>query len=195
MNIYCNTDRFLKEVLHENEYAFLFKDNLTVVDLGCNIGAFSFWIYQMAKKIHAIDLSKENISKLNQTISENKLNKIKTHHCGIAGKTGKRAARDESDPSGGGWSLKEEVGDHQCYSLTEFMSRESIPYIDLLKMDVEGAELEIVEGNFPANLVHTIIGEHHYSEDQRNKFELRLVHLGYDYTEMTGNHFLARRRP
>ena len=82
-----DSPRFIKEVMERNEYAFLFKD-LVVIDVGCNIGTFSFWIHKLAREIHAIDLDQRQINNMNQTIKTNKINKVKTYCMGIAGHAG-----------------------------------------------------------------------------------------------------------
>lgn len=186
MIIYLDTTRFIWEVLENNEYSFLFKD-LVVVDVGCNTGAFSLWIYDHAKEIHAIDISSRNIELLDKTIKDNNYDKIKTYSCGIAAKTGNRNIETVDAPAGsGGWKLGSGNGDIDVYSLEDFLNKNHIEVVDVLKMDVEGAEYEIL-ANFPQERVNTVIGECH-----GESLEGRFRNLGYRYVEH-GNHFVARK--
>lgn len=195
MIINIDSDRFVKEVIEGNEYSFLFKD-LVVIDLGCNIGSFSFWIYKLSKVIYAIDMVKEYIDSLNRTISENNLEKIKTYCIAIAGNNEPRKYIKDTLLGGGG-SLIDEKGTNltDCITLKQFMDRQNIEYVDVLKMDIEGLEKEVLEASdFPSDRIHTILGEVH--KDERGKFRIIkdvLEKMGYRYTEPKRRHFLARK--
>lgn len=193
MIIHCDTTRFILEVLERGEYSFMF-DDLTVVDLGCNVGAFSMWIYPRASVIHAVDLSVANIEHLNKTIKDNGLGKIKTYCCAIAGETGTRKSMDPSAPGDGSWQLSESGNVAvDAYSLSDFLLRNGINKVDVLKMDVEGAEKEILEvPNFPTNKIDTIVGEFHIGTEDIDRL---LRNVGYSCTIYPGGHFAARRLP
>jgi len=195
MIINIDSDRFVKEVIEGNEYSFLFKD-LLVVDVGCNVGTFSFWIYKLAKEVHAIDMDPGNIESLNKTIQENKLNKIKTYCIAIANNNMQR--KYTKDPVlGGGGSQITEKGEYvtECITLKQFMNKYSIDYIDILKLDIEGTEREVLDASdFPKDKVYTIIGEIHSKKGGR-RVEVKdvLEKMGYRYSEPTKNRFLARK--
>ena len=165
LTVHLDSFRYLWEVLENNEYSFLFKD-LIVMDLGCNIGAFSLWIEPFASRIHAIDMNERAISLLNKTIKDSEIKNIKTYVAKIDGVDG----------------------------LAGFMSGHNIPHLDVLKIDIEGDELGVVnKDDFPHDRIHTIIGEHHYSDASARAFQDRISKLGYRYTELPSNHFIARR--
>lgn len=165
ITVHLDSFRYLWEVLENNEYSFLFK-GLIVMDLGCNIGSFSLWIEPFATQIHAIDMNEHAISLLNQTLKDSEIGNTKTYVAKIDGVNG----------------------------LASFMSGHGIPYIDVLKMDIEGDEFDVVNGDdFPCDRIQTIIGEHHYSGTLAQSFHDRLNDLGYRYTELPDNHFIARR--
>lgn len=75
MIIHCDTTRYIWEVLEKAEYDFIF-DNLRVLDLGCNIGAFSLWIYPRTEKIWAVDMDEKMLNLFKKTIKDNEMNKI-----------------------------------------------------------------------------------------------------------------------
>jgi len=195
MRIDIDSDRFVKEVIEGNEYSFLFKD-LVVVDVGCNVGTFSFWIHKLAREIYAVDLDPKNIEGLNKTIQENKLDGIKSFLIAIAGDN--RQRKYTKDPVlGGGGSQVREAGDSvtECITLKQFMDKNRIDYIDVLKIDVEGMEREVLSaGDFPKDRVHTIIGEIHTKKGGR-RVEVKdvLEKMGFRYSEPAKNHFLARK--
>ena len=71
--------------------------------------------------------------------------------------------------------------------LAGFMSGHDIPVVDVLKLDIEGDEVELLENNFPKDKVRVIVGEYH----ARPVREI-LEHLGYRYKEYPNQHFVAR---
>lgn len=189
MNIDCDIDRYINEVLGSSEYRGVFED-LVVIDVGCNIGAFAFWIYPLVKSLYCLDISEVNINHLNKTCEEGGLNKIKTYFAGISGTGGRRKYKTSTDAGMGGWSLSEEgtfeVG---TYSLREFIDMEKIDYVDILKLDIEGGEYEVLNKDFPTDKITTIVGEYH-GEPPKEQFDL----LGYRYFELPGKRFVARRK-
>jgi len=130
---------------------------LKVIDLGCNVGAFSLWIYPQADKIWAIDSEKEHLDNFNETIKDNKLDKIQTFQ-------------------------------ERLLDLSEFMRGHNVGRVDVLKIDIEGDEMELFKNDFPSHLVSSIVGEYH-----KESPELLLKRLGYEYIELPDKHFIARK--
>lgn len=155
MIIHLDTTRYIWEVLENGEYSPVF-DNLVVMDLGCNIGAFSLWVYPRASTIHAVDKDTRSLDLFRQTIKDNKLNKVRLY-------------------------------EERVLNLGEFMSGHAIPVLDLLKIDIEGDEVELFNSAFPKTLVRTIVGEYH-DRPVKNILE----NLGYRYFEYPNQHFVAR---
>jgi len=131
MIIHCDTTRYIWEVLEHGEYGFAF-DDLVVMDLGCNIGAFSLWIYPRARVIHAIDMEPKFLDLFKKTIRDNELTGIILY--------------------------KEKITD----GLADFMGGHNIATIDVLKLDVEGDEIALLAApDFPVDKIFTIVGEYH----------------------------------
>lgn len=72
-------------------------------------------------------------------------------------------------------------------NLNEFMSGHHIPVVDLLKLDIEGDEIQLLENDFPKDRVRTIVGEYHVHPVKKH-----LEDLGYRYFEYPNQHFVAR---
>jgi FkbM family methyltransferase len=186
--------RFVNDVLVNEEYSFLFRE-LVILDIGCNIGSFSLWAHPLASQIYAIDIAKENIDIFNETISDNEITNIKTYNLGISGKSEIRTITAGGKATDGGWRLGEGEFTIQTYSVRDFLDREGIDYVDLLKIDTEGGEVEIFNDEFfPKKRVGIIIGELHLGleKDAPNKVKSRLIELGYRYKDFSGNHFVAK---
>jgi FkbM family methyltransferase len=197
LTICYEIERFINEVFvgwEYNKYLNLVgkdtQNDLTVMDIGCNIGTFSFSIYDRAKTIYAIDVSKECIDLLKKTIEKNALDKIIPIEQALAGTNGKKMVTSLTETDGsvkfaheGQW-----VNTVTLYTLFE---QYKIDYVDLLKIDVEGAEGEIFGSEDCLKLkgkIGAIIGEVHGIDIKES-----IEKLGLTYTKNTdhGNHFYA----
>jgi FkbM family methyltransferase len=193
MKIYPEGNRFIKDVFEGNEYGFLY-DYDTVIDIGANIGTFSMWIYDHAKKIYAIEPVETNVIYLTQNKEENKLDKLSIHQMVISERNGLFFMEEDGDPLSGGWKLSV-VGSYPVtgMSLKDFMDWKDIEYADLVKIDVEGSEMDIIKAdNFPKDQVGTIIGECHASDTNCESVEKKLNWLGYK-CKFINNMFIARK--
>jgi len=170
MIIHCDTTRYIFEVIEKQEYKFLFED-LIVLDVGCNIGTFSLWLQKQAKQIYAVDCDEKVTTLFRKSVRDNGFENIKVYTSKIGG-----------------------VESTVTETIKGFMEGCGIKYVDVLKLDVEGDELEIINAlDFPADKITTIIGELHYQDERRELFKNRLIALGYRYTELLNGHFIARR--
>jgi FkbM family methyltransferase len=193
MIIDIESDRFVREVIEKNEYAFLFKD-LVVIDIGSNIGSFSYWIKDLAREVYAIDMVEENIESMNKTIADNKITNIKTFCVAIAGHSQDRKFVKDKVLGGGG-SMIADSGEFTTKAMTLGQFMKDIPYANVVKIDVEGLEREIMEApDFPYDKIGTVIGELHKPQ-HFDRIEVRdlLEKHGFRYTEVPGNHFVARK--
>jgi len=196
IGIYAESDRFIEEILINEEYKFLFNYD-TVVDLGCNIGTFSLWIYPHAKKIYSVEPNPKAMKLLEQTVRDNDLDKITLCEYAITGIDGKRYLKnsdDEHKDYGSGTVNAKEGILVKGVAIDTFMVKHNIEYIDLLKVDVEGAEQEIFESDAfksVASKIGTIIGEYH-TGDIFMRIGRALSHCGFKFTDLQ-TRFIARR--
>ena len=72
--------------------------------------------------------------------------------------------------------------------MASFMFGHGINMVDILKMDIEGDEIEVFnQSNFPKDRIRTIIGEYH-----NRPVKDKLQNLGYRYFDYPNQHFMAR---
>lgn len=196
IGIWGEDDRFIAEVLVKEEYRFLFNYD-TVVDLGANIGTFSLFIYPYAKNIFAVEPNPKALFMLDRTIFDNHLSKIVTIERAIAGHDGDRFFIDADDKlkQYGSGSLSDKTGiTVKGITIETLMKEWKIEYIDLLKVDIEGGEVELFESDAfrnVANKIGTIIGEYHDGE-RRARIARAISHSGFRYIDVD-THFIARR--
>lgn len=196
VKIWAESPRFIEEVLVNNEYGFLY-DYDVVVDAGANVGAFSLWIYPHAKTIYAIEPNPKPMRLLEKTIEDNGFDKIVPIEYALAAKGGIGYLKDTDDKHKqyGSASLSEKGLKVNKITIPELFNKYEVEYVDLLKIDIEGAEQEVLESEgFAeyANKIGTIIGEYHDGAIEA-RIGRALTHSGFMYKAFGGK-FIAKRK-
>ncbi|TSC88400.1 MAG: FkbM family methyltransferase [Microgenomates group bacterium Gr01-1014_16] len=168
-------DEMLKELYEKNYYQFdTSKPDPVIFDVGALIGETVLYFKEQfpKAKITAFEPSPRSFALLKKNISQNKLTRIKLVNAAVAGKSGKMnfyTSKSKQNPWGRGDSLKENKFNNKDRSKivqvsTVRLSQYINSPIDLLKLDIEGAETEVVQEIEPKlKLVKNIILEFHAS--------------------------------
>ena len=145
----------VREIFEENVYEVKdthFNRGGVVVDIGANIGTFSIFAGQYANKIYAVEPEPNNLAALKNNITLNKMDdKIIAVPYGISDFKGTAVIHD----SGGGSSIKDDGSfgaEIEIMTLDNLFSLYHIESVDVLKIDVEGSEIEIILGASKENL-------------------------------------------
>ena len=161
-----------------------------VVDVGANVGVFERWAYQNgAEKIYSFEPEMKNF----KCLLENKSQKCIAHNVAVSGKKG--LVTLFLDKSDGGHSLinnninnTKTKNTQQIQSLTLNNIFDLVPKIDFLKVDVEGAELEIFEAANEEKLskIRNIVVEYHnmafnFDDSKREIFIKKFTDLGFKF--------------
>jgi len=160
-------DRFFDEVFVKKIYQPVWElgELNTVVDLGACTGEFSYWIYDRAKIIYAIEPVEKYFDEMKQTVDEYKLNKIQVYNLALGSFDG-RGYMNETKTKGGATLMQDsQVTKNQIeiQTLATFMRKNQIDSIDVLKVDIENGELAVFSApDFAqvADKINFIIGEH-----------------------------------
>lgn len=121
------------------------------IDVGANIGKYSIMIGHKLKKgkVISIEPEKNNFKILKKNISLNKLNNVIPINAICSNKEGKQKLfLKERDR--GGHSIKEDFGhgheEIESVTIDSIVEKRKITEINLIKVDVEGAELDVLKG-------------------------------------------------
>ena len=139
-------DRFFYEVFNQKIYEPVKKLGKlgTVIDLGACTGEFSFWVYDQAERIYAIEPMKQYYKEMCGIIKEFNLNKIKPFNIAI-GKKNTTGYMDEVENKGANKLLDDQVTKNpvEVKTLATFMNENNIGEVDVLKVDIENGELAV----------------------------------------------------
>jgi len=125
-------------------------DDKVFFDVGANIGSYSLSLHRKAKQIYAFEASRNNINSLNENIKANKIDNIKTIN---------KAVSSEDNISIKVYLSPDASGNHSIYNkftgkyeyvetvaLASFFKKNNMEEIDIIKIDVEGAEFDVIRG-------------------------------------------------
>lgn len=164
----CLRGRTDLEVLHEiaieDEYALSdLVDAQVIVDLGAHVGFASLRL--LAAHPEATVLAVEADPYLLSQLEENVRGlPVTVVHAAVSGKTGERLLYRSTNSSWGN-SLRRTLPWQEpvvvsSTSLDDLLDTAGLEYVDLLKMDIEGAEWEVLGESIP-DRVGTLVGEFH----------------------------------
>jgi FkbM family methyltransferase len=173
------------ELFHENKYQFTAsKKDPLILDCGANIGLSVLYFKKMYPKsiIHAFEPDLELFEMLKQNIESFGLSDVFLHNSAIWVENSEVAFFSE-----GGFSGRisdDELGKServQCERLSDLLDKK----IDFLKLDIEGAEVEVIEDCRDSlhNIDHLFI-EYHSQAGKKQQLDVilkRLTDAGFKY--------------
>lgn len=178
--VFRETDRdTIDDVLRGYHVPPCYIDPLTVLDLGCNIG-LTILHYRMLwpnASIVGVELDEENVKLARQNTN------TKIIHAAVAAVDGTRGY----DPSAAPFAFRMDTGDRQVQTIT-------LPtlidicggYIDFVKIDIEGAEFEILTNEIDLTMINHILIEVH-NQNKVDKIQTILQHHGFKTTKHTAH--------
>jgi FkbM family methyltransferase len=183
------TDRLIvDEVIRKIAYP-LPRQGQIILDLGAHIGTFSLLAARAGARVIAFEPEASNFALLSANVRAYPA--IEAVPLAVAGASGSRTLGRQSRFTTSGWSLCTRAPDAlqiECISLPEIWRQWRLEAVDLLKMNVEGAEYEIIR-QLPIAYLRQIT---------RVFVECHDFH-GFDLSELTGRlrraGFEVRTRP
>jgi FkbM family methyltransferase len=133
-------------------FNYILKKNINCVifDIGCNIGYFSLLSSKYADIIYSFDANIRNIEYLKNSIILNNFNNIKSYCCAISNnntdffKTS--IIHEHNIGSMRIENTNKNLSNINTIVLDEFIEKNNINNIDLIKIDIEGSELNCLLG-------------------------------------------------
>lgn len=158
----------------------LISKNFICFDIGANIGIYSLLFSRYSKLVYAFEPLPRNLSFLHRMLKLNKVKNVIIVPCAVADKNGLSWFKTASNVAEG---TLDASGTQRVstISLDSFITKRKIRP-NLLKIDVEGAELQVLEGakNFLIKNKPIIIIETHGDLVKQKCFRF-LEQIGYTY--------------
>jgi len=178
-----------RELDHKFMLEILLKPNMNVLDIGSNIGYYLLIEKKLIGDkgfIIAVEPSSKNISLLKENLNINNINNYKIVHGAISNKPGRQIFHLSSKSNLNTFHI-ENINNLSLTGETEDVSTNTVSQItgdkkiDLIRMDVEGHEVQIIDGlinDISEKLKPMIIFEPHTSRYSQNlDFKIILLSL------------------
>lgn len=138
------------EIVLGNEYftdEFVLSKNSIVFDIGAQIGVFSVFVSDKAGKVFSFEPVPENFKLLKENIKLNRLQNVFAFNLAVSDKKSKQKIFLSKNNTGGHSVFgKGDFIEAQTTTLQEITEKNAPEKIDLMKMDIEGAEYSIIFG-------------------------------------------------
>ena len=166
-------------------------DGDVFVDAGAHIGKYSIMLSPRFKKVIAVEANPINFQMLVENIQLNHAYNVKPIQRALWYEDDKTLELFTPEVNFGGASLKREFIEMQRWSiiyriqvrtitLNTLLEREDVRYVDLMKLDIEGAEYEALQGlNLDKHPVKKIIYEA-FNQEYCDKVASHLRKFGYE---------------
>ena len=169
----------INEIFSDKDYELAKrKKDMVVLDIGANVGMFSLFIKDWAKKIYAVEPSKRCFDALAENTKD--WDNIEIFNVGLFNVKGRQPIFNVSMDSPPQTMFRQGPNQEMVDIITieEFFKENKIEHIDVMKIDVEGAEYVIfVDNSFKnvADKIDFIIGESHYINELLPDHVLKLL--------------------
>ena len=197
----------LREIYLDGVYSFLNgKSDLTILDIGANLGLTAMYFSRFAKQIYALEPSSEHFANLQKNIEYNKLDHVKAINKAIFTESGKF-------PFGGPpqnktmrslhmatWENGKPIETVDVITLPDLFAEEKIDHVDLMKIDCEGNEGEILcSRSFQkvSSKIDIVVGElHSWCLRNHNQILEALKEFGFEVSMIPNQAelFIAKRK-
>ncbi len=170
--------------------------NFPIIDAGAQAGFFSLYCRALNQSvaIYAIEPEPENVKALSRHLKINRIAKVKIIQQALAGKSGKIDFYVSEDTHNHSLIKPEQFKAKisvASTSLSDFLKQNKLIRISLLKLDIEGAEYQVLE-NLAKDDWHkfeNILLEYHDSAEQQHQSLAELIRQNGFSLEIFPSHY------
>lgn len=186
-------------------YLPLERENTIAIDIGANIGIVSLYLSRYFEKVISLEPSKNHFDALSRNLVSNNITNVTPINKALFIQTGEYDFGGPPDNKtmrslhAAVWDKGKADEKVQTITLDELFEEQNIDHVDLLKLDVEGSEVEIVSSKGFAKVadkIKMIVGEQHsWSGRHANQLKDALKSNGFtvEMLKTDASLFVARR--
>ncbi len=137
------TDIILKQINEDRMYDPIFqdRDDMVIIDLGANCGLFSLYAADSCNKIIAVEPTPSTYNVLEEIVKDN--TKIKTLQLAVGPHNGMVSFFiNENSTTNSMLNRNGQETKVQCMTLETLLFKENLNYVDFIKCDIEGSEMQ-----------------------------------------------------
>lgn len=180
------------------------RKDLTILDIGANIGVTSYYFSQFAKTVYSLEPSLQHFDILTRMLTFNKIDNVKPINKALYIENGKLPLfhNDNKTMFSLHQAVAKETQDKElvdCITFDKLLEDNKIKKVDFLKLDIEGSEPEIfghTSFRESADKIDTMMFETHtWSGRHPNQILDSLTSLGFAVTQIPNDAsvFVAKR--
>lgn len=189
-------------------YLPLNKKNTVALDIGANIGLVSIYLSKYFERIIALEPSKLHYDAYLRNMQSNNITNVKPINKALYIRNGKfpfggpSSNRTMRSMHMATWEKGKPDEEVEAMTFDKLFEEENIEHVDLLKLDIEGTEVEVLSSEGfkkVASKIDTIVGEsHRFSGRHPNQLVDALKNNGFETTTKTisglSDLFFAKRK-
>ncbi len=163
------------------------KKNLTIVDIGANIGLTTFFFKDFGK-VYSLEPSKLHFDTLVEMLQYNKIKNVVASKIAISNKAGKEKFYLNPNNTSHSLTIANDANNFEMVdvlTLEEYMKEQKLDKIDILKLDTEGEESKIITSDGFKNVadkIKVIVGEYHdWTPMNKIMFKKAFEDLGFQF--------------
>ena len=144
------------EGCYEHEVVSVFLSQIkhgdTVIDVGAHVGQYTLFAAGIGCTVHSFEPEPRTFATLSANVAQNQLVKVSLNQCALAESSRLSALFSANADNIGATSLlpneytRKESTVVRCVALDEYLIEHGNPKVSFIKIDVEGAELNVLRG-------------------------------------------------
>jgi FkbM family methyltransferase len=159
------------------------KPGMVVMDVGAQVGQYTLLAAGLGARVHSFEADPQTFATLKTNVDRNRLTRVQLNHCAVTDHEGTAqffAGPAHQTGTGGLHAPESSTRSYlvPCLSLDEYAKGQGIEHVDLIKIDVEGAEMEVLRGAreiLSRSRKPTLVVE--YAEDHQQAMGSSTAHL------------------
>jgi len=139
-----HTDIIIDQINNGMYSRFVNKPDMTIIDIGANIGLFSIFAHTNCKKLVMVEPSPYNTYISNQLFSATNAANIVVDQCALSGENGTIKLNLHSSPTCNSivYQTDSDISiDVTTKTIKQLLEDHNLDYVDFIKCDIEGAEM------------------------------------------------------
>jgi FkbM family methyltransferase len=186
------------EIAVQRAFERVVSEGMTVWDVGAHIGFFATLAARLVGpegRVYAFEPQPANRARLTSAVSLNRLEWVEVHSDAVADVVGVRKLYGHGSTSMWGLGRREgvEAIEVACTTLDELAASPAFRHPDLVKIDAEGAEVDILRGSRELARSDDVTFIVELGSD-REVNEARGILKDHRFSRLAGRHWLAERR-